>query len=86
MLPFIAFGVATAAASDAIAQKPIRNGGTLTGQLRLVRTKHPNGTLINAFQIVSAPRKMPADDLFCSHTACHIGDAVVLKWSALAPR
>ena len=111
------------AAPAAMAQQAIREGDTLTGQLRLVRAKHPNGTPINAFQIVSAPRAMPANDefcdkpattfhivamddakmkqlqplvgktvslqaeeLFCSHTAWHIGDAVVLKWSALAPR
>lgn len=110
------------AASSATAQQPIKEGDQLSGQLRLVRTKHPNGTQINAFQIISAPRALPANDfcdqpattfhivamdeaktkqlqplvgktislkaeeLFCSHTAWHIGDAVVLKWSALAPR
>jgi hypothetical protein len=116
-------GIAIADVQIATAQQPIKEGDLLTGQLRLVRTKHPNGTPINAFQIVSSPRAMPAnddscdkpattfhvvamddaktkqlqplvgktvslkaEDLFCSHTAWHIGDAVVLKWSALAPR
>jgi hypothetical protein len=46
---------------------PIRNGDTLTGKLRLVQTRHPNGTPIKAYQIVSTPRKMPADDDFCTY-------------------
>jgi hypothetical protein len=33
--------------------------------LRLVQTRHPNGTRIEAYQIVSEPRMMPADDDFC---------------------
>ena len=105
------------------AQEPIKTGDLLAGKLRLVRTKHPNGTSIGAYQIVSLPRMMPTDefcdgaaastfhivamdraataqlrpllgkqvslkveDMFCSHTAWHIGDAVVLKWSALTKR
>ncbi|MBR0826486.1 hypothetical protein JQ596_13135 [Bradyrhizobium manausense] len=51
--------------SAAEAQAPIKNGDTLTGTLRMVRTRHPNGTRIEAYQIVSAPRLMPADDDFC---------------------
>lgn len=56
--------VAQVCAEDA---PPIKNGDTLTGKLRLVRTQHPNGTPIKAYQIVSAPRKMPADDDFCTY-------------------
>ena len=106
----------------AAAQEAIKVGDLLTGKLRLVRTKHPNGTPIGAFQIVSLPRMMPTDefcdgaartfqivamdraataqlrpllgkqvslkaeDMFCSHTAWHVGDAVVLKWTALTKR
>jgi hypothetical protein len=110
-------------ASPGLAQHAIKDGDLLAGQLRLVRTRHPNGTAIDVFQIVSAPRKMPADDefcdkpattfhivamdsaktkqlrsllgktislkaeaLFCSHTAWHIGDVVVTKWSELKGR
>ena len=109
-------------ATPVLAQDAIRRGDRLTGKLRLVRTNHPNGTAIVAFQIVSVPRAMPADDfcdgpartfhivamdhakttqlrallgktvslgtddLFCSHTAWHIGDAVVMRWSALTRR
>jgi hypothetical protein len=47
------------------AQQAIKAGDTLTGKLRLVRTRHPNGTKIDAYQIVSVPRVMPADDDFC---------------------
>jgi len=49
------------------AQQPIKPGDTLTGTLRLVRTVHPNGTPIEAYQIVSEPRAMPANDEFCDY-------------------
>ena len=48
------------------AQAPIKDGDLLTGTLRLVRTRHDNGTRIEAYQIVSKPRAMPADDDFCT--------------------
>jgi hypothetical protein len=47
------------------AQQPIKAGDVLTGKLRLVQTRHPNGTKLEAYQIVSAPRMMPSDDDFC---------------------
>jgi len=50
------------------AQAPIKNGDILIGTLRLVRTAHPNGTKIEAYQIVSTPRAMPANDEFCDTT------------------
>jgi hypothetical protein len=52
-------------AMPAVAQEAIKDGGVLTGKLRLVQTRHPNGTKIEAYQIVSIPRMMPADDDFC---------------------
>jgi hypothetical protein len=51
--------------TPAEAQQPIKGGDTLSGTLRLVRTRHPNGTKIEAYQIVSEPRAMPAGDDFC---------------------
>lgn len=39
----------------------------LTGKLRLVQTRHPNGTKLIAYQIVSEPRMMPANDDFCDY-------------------
>lgn len=57
--------VSLALCTAAEAQAPIKAGDTLTGTLRLVRTRHPNGTKIEAYQIVSVPRLMPADDDFC---------------------
>jgi len=51
--------------TGAEAQQAIKAGDVLTGTLRLVNTSHPNGTKIQAYQIVSAPRMMPADDDFC---------------------
>ena len=47
------------------AQQPIREGDALTGTLRLVTTRHPDGTKLVAYQIVSEPRMMPANDDFC---------------------
>jgi hypothetical protein len=52
-------------AAPAAAQQPIKDGDMLSGTLRLVATRHPNGTKIEAYQIVSAPRLMPTDDDFC---------------------
>jgi hypothetical protein len=51
--------------SPAEAQQSIKAGDMLTGTLRLVSARHPNGTKIEAYQIVSAPRAMPADDDLC---------------------
>lgn len=51
--------------TGAQAQEAIKAGDILTGTLRLVTTRHPNGTKLQAYQIVSAPRMMPADDEFC---------------------
>jgi hypothetical protein len=56
-------------ASSSLAQDAIKDGDQLSGELRLVRTKHPNGTRIDAYQIVSAPRTMPANDDFCDKPA-----------------
>ena len=65
----MAFALAVSACSFASAAEfdPIREGDTLTGKLRLVPTRHPNGTRIEAYQIVSRPRAMPKDDDFCDH-------------------
>jgi len=49
------------------AQQPIENGDILVGTLRLVHTRHPNGTKIEAYQVVSTPRTMPANDDFCDY-------------------
>jgi hypothetical protein len=53
--------------APALAQEPIKEGGVLTGKLRLVRTRHPNGTKLEAYQIDSDPRAMPAGDEFCDY-------------------
>src|SRR3954454_14911153 len=52
--------------TTAQAQVPIKDGDILSGTLRLVRTRHDNGKKIAAYQIVSKPRAMPADDDFCT--------------------
>jgi hypothetical protein len=53
--------------APALAQEPIKEGGVLTGKLRLVATRHPNGTKLEAHQIVSDPRTMPSGDEFCDY-------------------
>jgi hypothetical protein len=64
-LPLAAVAAGPPLVAVAHAQQAIRDGDMLTGELRLVRTRHPNGTRIEAYQIVSAPRAMPSDDEFC---------------------
>jgi hypothetical protein len=61
----VAVMLAAFTSEAAFAQEAIKAGDILTGRLRLVRTRHPNGTRIDAYQIVSVPRMMPADDDFC---------------------
>ncbi len=60
--------VALALCATAGAQQPIKEGDTLTGKLRLVATRHPNGTRLEAYQIVSPARMMPANDDFCDYS------------------
>lgn len=108
------------AATQAVsfAEESLKEGDVISGKLRLVKTRHPNGTPIIAYQIVSdAPKALAkedefcdgppkifhivandktlkrgldrrlnkkvavhADNFFCSHTAWHIGDVVVMRW------
>jgi len=65
----VVLALAVSASSIAVAAEfePIKEGDTLSGKLRLVPTRHPNGTKIEAYQIVSQPRAMPKDDDFCDH-------------------
>src|SRR5664279_1225032 len=49
----------------ATAEETLASGSWLLGTLRLVHTHHSNGTRIDAYQIVSEPRQMPASDDFC---------------------
>lgn len=62
------FAVAAAAvlmATPARSEEVLKHGDVITGKLRVVHVRHPSGTLITAYQIVSEPRKAPADDEFC---------------------
>ena|SRR5260221_6163990 len=53
--------------ATAEAQEAIREGSVLTGKLRLVSSRHPNGTRLEAYQIVSSARMMPPNDDFCDY-------------------
>ncbi len=54
------------------AQAPIKDGDILTGTLRVVNTRHDNGTKIVAYQIVSKPRAMPAADDYRRERRDHV--------------
>ena len=43
----------------------LRDGAVVRGTLRVVKTKHPNGTPIRALQLVSAGNYFLNDDEFC---------------------
>lgn len=48
------------------AQDLLKPGETISGKLRLVKTVHPSGTHLNAYQIVSDnPRRFAQTDEFC---------------------
>jgi hypothetical protein len=78
------------ATAQAQAQVPIKDGDILSGTLRLVRTRHDNGKKIEAYQIVSKPRSMPADDDFCTAengaTTFHLFTMTAAARNQLKPR
>jgi hypothetical protein len=51
------------------AQDLLKPGDTISGTLRRVETRHPNGTRLTAYQIVvDKPRQLAAKDEFCGDT------------------
>ncbi len=57
---------AGAAQAQESKQEFLKHGDVITGQVRVVHTKHPNGTPIVAYQIVNdAPKKFAQKDEFC---------------------
>jgi hypothetical protein len=63
ILPFL---ILMLLAVPAHAQDLLKPGDTISGKLRLVKTTHPSGTRIEAYQIVSDnPRKFAKADDFC---------------------
>ncbi len=67
----LALALCTVAAA---AQEPkpefLKHGDVISGQVRTVNTKHPNGMPILAYQIVSdAPKKFAQKDEFCKAAA-----------------
>jgi hypothetical protein len=58
--------LATAAAAQESAKDTLKPGDIITGKLRRVETRHPNGTLLRAFQIVvDRPKMFAKEDEFC---------------------
>jgi hypothetical protein len=54
-----------AGADDALAQKAIKNGDILTGQLNAMRSR-AKGKRVNTFQLVSEPRRLPPPGGLCN--------------------
>jgi hypothetical protein len=55
-----------AAGAPTLAQEPLKQCDTISGRLRLVKTRHPNGTPISAYQIVvDVPKDFAEKDEFC---------------------
>jgi hypothetical protein len=124
---FVFLTASTALAQESAkvpAKDTLKVGDTIIGKLRLVETRHPNGTLIRAFQVVvdtpkafakedefcDGPPKtfhlvvmndkpkearlkkllgkkiaVVTEDLACSETAWHVGDAVLFQWHLAEP-
>jgi hypothetical protein len=53
-------------AGVSLTQETLKQGDVISGRLRLVKTRHPNGTPLTAFQIVvDRPKELAAKDEFC---------------------
>jgi len=48
------------------AQQVIPPGGVLSGELRAMRARGPDGKRVSTFQLVSEPRKLPGPDGLCN--------------------
>jgi hypothetical protein len=55
----------SAGASEALAQKAIKNGDILSGQLNAMRSR-AKGKRISTFQLVSEPRRLPPPSGLCN--------------------
>jgi hypothetical protein len=53
-------------AAPAIAQQVIPPGGVLSGELRAMRARGPDGKRVNTFQLVSEPRRLQGPDGLCN--------------------
>jgi len=74
-------------ALPAQAQDLLKPGDTISGKLRLVKTTHPSGTVINAYQIVSDhPRKFAKADDFCGDAPPHTFHLVAMDDKAKAAK
>jgi hypothetical protein len=68
------------AAGSSFAQVTLKQGDMISGRLRLVKTRHFNGTPIRAYQIVAdAPKKFAEKDEFCGEDPPQIFHLLVLN-------
>nr|WP_184262868.1 hypothetical protein [Rhodopseudomonas rhenobacensis] len=61
----VAMTLIVGGASDALAQKALRSGDVLTGQLNAMRSR-AKGKRVATFQVVSEPRRLPAPGGLCN--------------------
>jgi hypothetical protein len=61
----VALTMLSAGASDALAQKAIKTGDILSGQLNAMRSR-AKGKRISTFQLVSEPRRLPPPGGLCN--------------------
>ena len=63
-LAAVVLTILAAGAFDAQAQQAIKNGDVLTGQLNAMRSR-AKGKRVNAYQLVSEPRRLPPPNGLC---------------------
>lgn len=66
LLAILGVVLATASQAQESPKETLKPGDTITGKLRRVETRHPNGTLLRAFQVVvDTPKAFAEKDEFC---------------------
>ena len=61
-----ALSIATAVHAQEPAKDTLKPGDVISGKLRRVETRHPNGTLLRAFQVVvDTPKMLAEKNEFC---------------------
>jgi hypothetical protein len=60
-----AIAAAPATMANAQQRETLRDGAVVRGKLSFIKTKHPNGTPIQAFQLLSTGDHFLNDDEFC---------------------
>jgi hypothetical protein len=87
VLFFVFLAIASAVHAQQPAQATLKLGDIITGTLQVVNAKHPNGTAIRAYEIVSnAPKPFAKKDEFCGAKPPKTFQLIVTKNPALTQR